>query len=105
MQRKLRSSGKLKLCGQTRASAIGPWQPGQQDESGSPSPFDIVSFMYKAGGWQQPRKVVARLDCSPQPITHAPGGRHSLHRHLGAAPLRERLRQREQTFTRFDQKV
>jgi hypothetical protein len=32
-------------------------------------------------GWQQPRKVVARLECSLQPVAGA-GGRHPLYRHL-----------------------
>src|ERR1043166_4175080 len=58
----------------------------------------FASFLYQAGSWSRPCKVVARLECSLQPIAgnrHAPGGRHPIRRHLaqglGAAPLQERL--------------
>jgi hypothetical protein len=34
-----------------------------------------VSFMYKAGSWQQSRKVVARLECSLQPVAGETGMR------------------------------
>jgi hypothetical protein len=59
----------------------------------------FASFLYQAGSWKRPRKVVARLECSLQPVAGSTGmrqkGRHPLRRHLarglGAAPLRERL--------------
>jgi hypothetical protein len=35
--------------------------------SSKPKLRTFASFMYKAGSWQQPRKVVARLECSLQP--------------------------------------
>src|SRR6201995_5528454 len=36
--------------------------------SSEPKLRSFMSFMYKAGSWQQPRKVVARLECSLQPV-------------------------------------
>src|SRR5277367_4271991 len=38
----------------------------------------FVSFMYKAGSWQQPRKVVARLECSLQPVAGETGMRQEV---------------------------
>src|SRR5271169_2458084 len=36
----------------------------------------FVSFMYKAGSWTRPRKVVARLECSLQPVAGEAGHQH-----------------------------
>jgi Transposase DDE domain group 1 len=38
----------------------------------------FASFMYKAGSWQQPRKVVARLECSLQPVAGETGMRQEV---------------------------
>jgi hypothetical protein len=38
----------------------------------------FVSFMYKAGSWQQARKVVARLECSLQPVAGETGMRQEV---------------------------
>jgi Transposase DDE domain group 1 len=38
----------------------------------------FVSFMYKAGSWQQSRKVVARLECSLQPVAGETGMRQEV---------------------------
>jgi hypothetical protein len=38
----------------------------------------FVSFMYTAGSWQQPRKVVARLECSLQPVPGETGMRQEV---------------------------
>jgi hypothetical protein len=59
----------------------------------------FASFMYKAGSWQQSRKVAARLGCSLQPVAGETGMRQEVDiryvvtspRWLGAAPLGERL--------------
>src|SRR5262245_31148706 len=67
--------------------------------SSKPKLRTFVSFMYQAGSWKRPRKVVARLKCSLQPAAGETGMRQEvdiqLRRHLaqrlGAAPLRERL--------------
>jgi Transposase DDE domain group 1 len=32
----------------------------------------FASFTYQAGSWKRPRKVVARLECSLQPVTGEP---------------------------------
>ena len=34
-----------------------------------------ASFLYQAGSWSRPRKVVARLECSLQPIAGETGMR------------------------------
>jgi hypothetical protein len=50
----------------------------------------FASFMYQAGSWTRPRKVVARLECSLQPggrrDRHPPGGRHPLRRSISSKP-------------------
>lgn len=38
----------------------------------------FVSFMYWAGSWKRPRKVVARLECSLQPVAGEPGMRQEV---------------------------
>jgi Transposase DDE domain group 1 len=38
----------------------------------------FASFMYKAGSWQQPRKVVARFECSLQPVAGETGMRQEV---------------------------
>jgi hypothetical protein len=38
----------------------------------------FASFMYQAGSWKQPRKVVARLECSLQPIAGETGMRQEV---------------------------
>jgi hypothetical protein len=38
----------------------------------------FVSFMYQAGSWKQPRKVVARLECSLQPEAGETGMRQEV---------------------------
>ena len=54
--------------------------------SSKPKLRTYVSFLYQAGSWRRPRKVVARLECSLQPVAGStgmrPGGRHPLRRHL-----------------------
>ena len=37
-----------------------------------------VSFLYQAGSWRQPRKVVARLECSLQPVAGSTGMRQEV---------------------------
>jgi hypothetical protein len=37
-----------------------------------------ASFMYQAGSWKQPRKVVARLECSLQPVAGETGMRQEV---------------------------
>ena len=46
--------------------------------SSEPKLRSFVSFMYKAGSWQQPRKVVARLECSLQPVPGETGMRQEV---------------------------
>ncbi len=38
----------------------------------------FASFMYRASSWKQPRKVVARLECSLQPVAGETGMRHEV---------------------------
>jgi len=38
----------------------------------------FASFMYKAGSWKRPRKVVARLECSLQPVAGETGMRQEV---------------------------
>src|ERR1700675_1133592 len=38
----------------------------------------FASFTYKAGSWKRPRKVVARLECSLQPVTGETGMRQEV---------------------------
>src|SRR5271155_4687651 len=38
----------------------------------------FVSFIYRAGSWQRPRKVVARLECSLQPVAGETGMRQEV---------------------------
>jgi hypothetical protein len=38
----------------------------------------FTSFMYQAGSWRQPRKVVARLECSLQPVAGETGMRQEV---------------------------
>jgi Transposase DDE domain group 1 len=38
----------------------------------------FASFMYQAGSWKRPRKVVARLECSLQPVTGETGMRQEV---------------------------
>ena len=38
----------------------------------------FASFMYQAGSWKQPRKVVARLECSLQPVAGETGMRQEV---------------------------
>src|ERR1700732_334099 len=54
-------------------------------KSGQPKLRTYASFMYQAGSWTRPRKVVARLECSLQP---ADGGRD---RDTARATLGQRL--------------
>jgi hypothetical protein len=56
----------------------------------------FASFTYQATSWKRPRKVVARLECSLQPVAGETGMRQEVDiryvvTRLGAAPLRERL--------------
>ena len=59
----------------------------------------FASFMYQATSWRRPRKVVARLECSLQPVAGETGMRQEVDiryvvtslEGIGAAPLRERL--------------
>ena len=37
--------------------------------SNTAKPRTYASFLYQAGSWRRPRKVVARLECSLQPGT------------------------------------
>jgi hypothetical protein len=46
--------------------------------SSEPKLRSFMSFMYKAGSWQQPRKVVARLECSLQPVAGETGMRQEV---------------------------
>src|SRR5260370_16871669 len=39
----------------------------------------FASFMYQAGSWKRPRKVVGRLECSLQPVAGETGRRQPLH--------------------------
>jgi hypothetical protein len=38
----------------------------------------FASFMYRATSWKRPRKVVARLECSLQPVAGEPGMRQEV---------------------------
>jgi hypothetical protein len=38
----------------------------------------FASFMYQAGSWKRPRKVVARLECSLQPVAGETGMRQEV---------------------------
>ena len=38
----------------------------------------FASFMYQAGSWKRPRKVVARLECSLQPVAGSTGMRQEV---------------------------
>ena len=62
----------------------------------------FASFMYQATSWKRPRKVVARLECSLQPVAGETGMRQEVDIRyvvtslagsapLGTAPLQERL--------------
>jgi len=38
----------------------------------------FASFMYQAGSWKRPRKVVARIECSLQPVAGSTGMRQEV---------------------------
>jgi hypothetical protein len=46
--------------------------------SSKPKLRTFVTFMYQAGSWKRPRKVVARLECSLQPIAGETGMRQEV---------------------------
>ena len=46
--------------------------------SSKPKLRTFVSFMYRAGSWNRPRKVVARLECSLQPVAGETGMRQEV---------------------------
>ena len=46
--------------------------------SSKPKLRTFVSFMYQAGSWKRPRKVVARLECSLQPVAGETGMRQEV---------------------------
>ena len=46
--------------------------------SRKPKLRDFASFMYQAGSWKRPRRVVARLECSLQPIAGESGMRQEV---------------------------
>ena len=46
--------------------------------SSKPKLRGFVSFMYQAGSWRRPRKVVARLECSLQPVAGSTGMRQEV---------------------------
>ena len=46
--------------------------------SSKPKLRTYVSFLYQAGSWRRPRKVVARLECSLQPVAGSTGMRQEL---------------------------
>jgi hypothetical protein len=56
----------------------------------------FASFMYQATSWKRPRKVVARLECSLQPVAEGPGMR----RESTSATSSPRSKARRSTFTR-----
>jgi Transposase DDE domain group 1 len=46
--------------------------------SSKPKLRTFASFMYQAGSWNRPRKVVARLECSLQPVAGSTGMRQEV---------------------------
>ena len=46
--------------------------------SSKPKLRTFASFMYQAGSWKRPRKVVARLECSLQPVAGSTGMRQEV---------------------------
>jgi hypothetical protein len=46
--------------------------------SSKPKLRAYVSFLYQAGSWRRPRKVVARLECSLQPVAGSTGMRQEV---------------------------
>ena len=46
--------------------------------SSKPKLRTFASFMYQAGSWKRPRKVVARLECSLQPVAGETGMRQEV---------------------------
>ena len=46
--------------------------------SSKPKLRTYVSFLYQAGSWRRPRKVVARLECSLQPVVGSTGMRQEV---------------------------
>ena len=46
--------------------------------SSKPKLRSFASFMYQAGSWKRPRKVVARLECSLQPVAGETGMRQEV---------------------------
>ena len=46
--------------------------------SSKPKLRGFVSFLYQAGSWRRPRKVVARLECSLQPVAGSTGMRQEV---------------------------
>ena len=46
--------------------------------SSKPKLRTYVSFLYQAGSWRRPRKVVARLECSLQPVAGSTGMRQEV---------------------------
>jgi hypothetical protein len=46
--------------------------------SSKPKLGAFASFMYQAGSWKRPRKVVARLECSLQPVAGETGMRQEV---------------------------
>jgi hypothetical protein len=53
--------------------------------SSKPKLRTYVSFLYQAGSWRRPRKVVARLECSLQPVAGSTGMRQEDRRVLADA--------------------
>jgi hypothetical protein len=64
--------------------------------SSKPKLRSFVSFMYQAGSWKRPRKVVARLECSLQPVA----GETGMRQEATSATSSPRSRARRSTFTR-----
>jgi hypothetical protein len=46
--------------------------------SSKPKLRTFASFMYQAGSWKRPRKVIARLECSLQPVAGSTGMRQEV---------------------------
>ena len=46
--------------------------------SSKPKLRTFASFLYQAGSWNRPRKMVARLECSLQPVAASTGMRQEV---------------------------
>jgi hypothetical protein len=60
--------------------------------SSKPKLRTFASFMYRASSWNRPRKVLARIECSLQPVAGETGMRQEVDirgREIGRAERRE----------------